>query len=133
MAIGGFRRLSREQWQQAREVHAVVIGAWLERGANVVAAGPFYDDEELRTVMSCVPPSTRPLRVLLDLPYAVTVERVRADATRDVSADESFLAGAYERFRQLRPSMPPQDYIWDAVVPVDDMAMEIVGRMLGDR
>src|SRR5204862_3190716 len=113
-----------ECWRHARTVHAATVGAWLERDVDVVAPGPFFDEEENATLLRHVPSTVAPRRALVEVPYEVAATRVIADAaTRDLSADLGFLRRMFDRYERLRGALPTQEWTWDTThVQADEIA-----------
>ena len=129
--LGGFRGLTADRWRHARTVQALTVGAWLERDTDVIAPGPFLDEEENATLVQYVPPTVTPRRVLLEVPYEVAAVRVTADTSRDLSTDPGFLRRTYDRYERLRAALPRPDWTWDTThVTPNEIADTLAGAVL---
>lgn len=94
-------------WLAAHQAHGALVGQWMQSDVDVVIAlGPIYDGAEQQALFGRLPPSARPLRVLIDAPVAVTWQRVSADPERGLSRERGFHESAHARYRSLLPGIP---------------------------
>lgn len=131
--IGGFAGLTPERFHAAQVVYGVLVGAWLHRGFDVVAHGPFFEPEEDQAVLHAVPAGIVPRRVQLLATYEAALERTAGDSGRAVSKDPAFLRAAYDRAESLRSGLPPADWTFDTTTRssyeiVEALAAEILGH-----
>jgi hypothetical protein len=122
--IGGFAGLPEARFRQAQMVHGGLVGAWLDRGVDVVAHGPFVDRDEDAALLHAVPAGVAPRRVLLHATFAVALERVRADPARGLSRYPEVLRATYERFDRLAPAMPPAEWAFDTTTTAASAIVE---------
>jgi hypothetical protein len=131
--IGGFAGLTPERFHAAHDVYGELVGAWLRRGFDVIAHGPFFEPGEDRAVLHGVPAGIVPRRVRLLATYEAALERTSIDSGRVVSRDPVFLRAAYDRAVSLLPGLPPADWIFDTTTRssheiVDALAAELLGH-----
>ena len=86
--LGGFARLTPDGWRRAQEVAGEIAGAWLRRGTDVLAPGPYFERREIEAVLAHVPDDAAVTRAVLHSTYEVALGRVADDPTRRMSADE---------------------------------------------
>ena len=111
-------------------MHGALVAAWLAQGADVVAPGPFFDPEEVRTLLDPVPQRTRVWWLYLSCTYEVALQRVLRDPRRNVSSDSGFLKMTYDRVAALRPSMPPADWTVDTTATGSQDIVDLVAQDL---
>lgn len=131
--IGGFVGLTPRHFRQAQLVYGELVGAWLRQGFDVIAHGPFFQQEEDEAVLHAIPDGAEPRRVLLMATYEVAVDRVLADPERVVSKHTDFLRRTYDRVESLLPTMPPSEWTFDTTAMssqqiVDELAAEFLGE-----
>jgi len=131
--IGGFAGLTPERFHAAQVVYGELVGAWLQRGFDVIAHGPFFAPEEDQAVLHAVPAGIVPRRVQLLATYEAALERTVVDSGRAVSKDPAFLRAAYDRAESLLPGLPPADWTFDTTTRssheiVDALAAELLGH-----
>jgi energy-coupling factor transporter ATP-binding protein EcfA2 len=114
--IGGFEGLSWERFDDALAVLGNLVAAWLIKGMDVIAHGPFFQQHEVDAVLGSVPPETQVRRVHLHSTYEVALGRVAQDPSRKRSADHPFLRATYERVESLLPTMPQCDWRFDTTI-----------------
>jgi AAA domain len=132
--IGGFTRLTPGQFHQAQSVLGELIGAWLRRGFDVVAHGPFFEPEEDRAVLHGVPGGILPRRVVLLSTYGAALERTALDSGRTVSKDPEFLRAAYDRVASLFPGLPSSTWSFDTTSRSSQEIVDVLAaELLGDR
>src|SRR4051812_32807299 len=100
-AVGGFDRLTPARFRSAQLVLGDLVGAWLERGINVIAHGPFFHRDEEDAVLHAVPRDVGVHRVRLLTTYDVALQRVSTDPDRRLSKDPDLLRATYDRAAAL--------------------------------
>lgn len=125
--IGGFIDLPPERFRQAQAIFGELVGAWLDQGIDVIAHGPFFQQEEDRALLHAVPEGVAPRRVLLHCSLDFALERVSADPDSVLSSYPEFLRATYQRVEVLLPTMPPSEWqfdttTFDAESIVDELA-----------
>jgi predicted kinase len=129
--IGGFADLAPERFADAQVVFGRMVGAWLLRGADVIAHGPFLSSEEDDALLHALPDGVRPRRVLLTTTLAVALERVGADPDRLLASYPEVLEATYDRFDELLPSMAPSEWTFDtAEVDVGQIVTQLGEALL---
>ena len=111
--IGGFVGLAPERFRQAQLVYGELVGAWLRRGFDVLAHGPFFDHEEDEALLHAVPAGISPRRVQLLATYEAAFERIALDPDRVLTKDPELLRHTYDRVQALLPTMPPSEWTFD--------------------
>lgn len=120
-----------ESWRRARQVHGVLVAAWLDAGIDVVVAhGPFLSSEDDEVLLARTSAVT-PIRVLLRVPFAVACTRVGQDPTRVVSADLGFLRSTHDRFAELEPDLAPCDHEFGTSTTSVDHIVDSVVATIG--
>lgn len=114
-------------WFAAHQAHGALVGQWMRSAVDVViSVGPIYTAEEQRALYDRVPPTARPLRVLIDAPLTATWQRVTADLQRGMSRQRDFHETAHARYRSLTDQIPT-DLIFDSGrLAAAEIAAEIV-------
>jgi hypothetical protein len=111
--IGGFVDLTPEGWRQAQIVNGELVAAWLRRGFDVIAHGPFFEPQEYEALLHAVPQAIEPRLVHLLATYDVALTRATGDPLRKLSKDPGFLRRAYDRVESLLPTLPRTDWTFD--------------------
>ena len=129
--IGGFAGLLPENFHTSQLVFGELVGAWLRRGVDVIAHGPFFDADEDRALLRAVPPGMQPRRVMLLATFEVALARVTGDADRALSKHPEYLRRTYDRFERLLPTMPPSEWSFDtATTSWRDIVDQLAGALL---
>ena len=114
-------------WFAAHQAHGALVGQWMNSAADVViSVGPIYTKAECDALFGQLPPSTQPIRVLIDAPLTATWGRAKDDPQRGASRDRDFHESAHARYRSLLPDIPT-DLAFDSG---ELRAEEIVAQIL---
>ncbi len=128
--IGGFVDLPPERFRQTQAVFGELVGAWLDQGFDVIAHGPFFQQEENRALLHAVPEGVAPRRVLLHCTLAIALERVSADPDRVLSSYPEFLRATYQRVEVLLLTMPPSEWQFDTTTTDADSIVDELAEAL---
>ena len=90
-----------------------MVRSWLDQGFDVIAHGPFLSAEEDAALVHALPADVRPRRVLLTATLSVALDRATSDPERMLSRYPEVLEATYQRFDQLRPTMPACEWTFD--------------------
>lgn len=94
-------------WFAAHQAHGALVGQWMQSDVDVViSVGPIYTRAERDALFGQLPPTARPIRVLIDAPLSATWQRVTADTRRGASRQRDFHESAHARYRALMPDIP---------------------------
>lgn len=114
-------------WFAAHQAHGALVGRWLQTEVDVViSVGPVYDAAEQQALYGQLPAGTRPFRVLIDAPIAVTWQRVIADEKRGMSRQQDFHRTAHARYRSLLSGIPADLVVDSAELTAAEIADRIV-------
>ena len=111
--IGGFVDLPPERFRHAQMVLGKLVGSCIDHGFDVIAHGPFFQQDEDRALLQAVPADIAPRRVLLHCTLDIALQRVAGDADRVLSASPEFLRATYKRVEELLPTMPRSEWEFD--------------------
>lgn len=130
--IGGFVDLPPERFRQAQVVFGELVGSWLVHGFDVIAHGPFFEQNENLALLHALPDDITPRRVLLHCTLDVALERVAADSDRVLSSFPEVLQATYERVEEFLPALPQIEWRFDTTTTdaqsiVDELAEELLG------
>ena len=130
--IGGWRELSWERFDQSFDVFGRLVSAWLAAGLDVVAHGPFFEENAMGAVLRGVPPDVPRFRVLLLTTYEVALQRVAGDPERDLSKDPDRLRAAYERAMPMLEALPSADWTFDTTdTSAERVVDDLIDGLLG--
>lgn len=93
-------------WELAHQVHAQLVGLWLDTTIDTVIAEGTATPREVALVLAHVPAGVSVLHVVLFTDFEVALARAHADPDRGASKDRVFLRRDHEDFEKNQADLP---------------------------
>lgn len=124
--VADMARPTLPDWQWAHEIHARLVGLWVQTGIDVVVDEGASSLEEVETIHAQLPAGTAILHVVLTAEYGNALKRALKDPSRGISKEPAFLRAQYDHFATQLPLLP-----CDLLLHVDerepsDLAADVV-------
>lgn len=127
--VAGMALPTLPDWAWAHEVHARLVGAWLETGVDVVVSEGTETPDEVDPIIDAAR-DHRVLHVTVDVSFETALARARSDPSRGLSRDAAFLRRMHERFAFGRGDLPQGLRVSSDVEAADALAQVVIAEFL---
>ena len=130
--LRGGRKRDDRRWEAARRGAAGLADGFVASGIDVVVVEGEFDGPARATFANDLARTVDPLFVRLTVSYEEALQRARADPTRGISRDPTFLWPYFQEYRRAAPHEAPTDLVLDTErLSVDRCVQAILGLLDG--